>query len=99
MPRPYFGFSLLRSHAQRLPAIAQSQNLRLRDLAEQVQIKERQVQSIISDLALAGYVDITRVGRRSEYRVNRDATLRIPFREDLTVEHVLAAVSIPEAKG
>jgi predicted transcriptional regulator len=64
------------NHTQVLLCIARDPDIRTRDLALQVGITERAAQRIVADLAEAGYVDITRVGRRNHYAINGETAMR-----------------------
>jgi DNA-binding MarR family transcriptional regulator len=55
------------NHTQVLLAIARNPEIRTRDIADAVGITERAAQRIVADLAEAGYVETTRVGRRNHY--------------------------------
>ena len=64
------------NHTQVLLCIARDPNVRARDLATQVGITERAAQRIVADLAEAGFIEITRVGRRNQYSINRQTEMR-----------------------
>jgi len=66
------------NHTQVLIAIARNPDARTRDIADEVGITERAAQRIVADLSEAGYIEITRVGRRNNYSVNREITMRHP---------------------
>lgn len=69
-------WTFLTNHAQVLLRIAEDPQVRLRDVAESVGITERAAQRILADLVEAGYVERSRVGRRNEYTINRQQTMR-----------------------
>jgi len=69
-------WTFLTNHAQVLLRLAQDPHERLRDVADSVGITERAAQRILADLVEAGYVDRARVGRRNEYTINRQRTMR-----------------------
>jgi DNA-binding MarR family transcriptional regulator len=64
------------NHTQVLLCIARTPDVRTRDLAAQVGITERAAQRIVADLSEAGFVEITRVGRRNRYAINRRTEMR-----------------------
>ena len=64
------------NHTQVLLCIARTPDVRTRDLAVQVGITERAAQRIVADLSEAGFVEITRVGRRNRYAINRRTEMR-----------------------
>jgi DNA-binding MarR family transcriptional regulator len=64
------------NHTRVLLAIAQNQDVRVRDIAATIGITERAAQRIVADLIEGGYVSRDRVGRRNRYRVNREMEMR-----------------------
>ena len=78
-------WTFLTNHAHVLFCIAGDADARLRDIATTVQITERAAQRIVGELAISGYVTITRVGRRNTYGINRDTHLRHPIEAEHTV--------------
>ena len=79
----------LTNHTQVLLSIARQPDVRLRDIAESVGITERAAQRIVSDLADAGFVTRERVGRRTHYTVDRNATMRHPSQADHRIGELL----------
>jgi DNA-binding IclR family transcriptional regulator len=69
-------WTFLTNHAQVLLCLAETPDLRLRDVAERVGITERASQRILADLVNDGYVKTTRVGRRNHYTLDREHTMR-----------------------
>src|ERR1700756_3658943 len=69
-------WTFLTNHAQVLLSLAETPNIRLRDVAERVGITERATQRIVAELVEAGYVRTTRVGRRNEYTIDREQAMR-----------------------
>jgi DNA-binding IclR family transcriptional regulator len=69
-------WTFLTNHAQVLLSLAETPDVRLRDVAEQVGITERASQRILADLVDAGYVKTTRVGRRNHYTLDREHAMR-----------------------
>jgi DNA-binding Lrp family transcriptional regulator len=63
-------WDFLTNHAQVLVCIAGDPGLRLRDIAERVEITERATHRIVTELAAAGYLTRERTGRRNRYTVN-----------------------------
>ena len=63
-------WEFLTNHAQVLVCIARDPGLRLRDIAEGVEITERAAHRIVTELAAAGYITRERNGRRIRYTVN-----------------------------
>ena len=69
-------WTFLTNHAQVLLCLAETPDIRLRDVAERVGITERATQRILSELVKSGYVKTTRVGRRNTYTVDREHAMR-----------------------
>jgi len=75
-PEPSWTF--LTNHAHVLLTIAAEPEVRIRDIASEVGITERAAHRIVADLEEAGYLKVTKVGRRNEYVVLKDLPLRHP---------------------
>ncbi len=71
-------WTFLTNHAHVLLAISAEPEIRIRDIAAEVGITERAAHRIVSELEEAGYLVVTKVGRRNEYRVRHDLPLRHP---------------------
>jgi DNA-binding IclR family transcriptional regulator len=69
-------WTFLTNHAQVLLCLADSPDIRLRDVAQRVGITERATQRILAELVDAGYVKTTRVGRRNNYTIAREHAMR-----------------------
>lgn len=69
-------WTFLTNHAQVLLCLAETPDIRLRDVAERVGITERATQRILADLSEAGYVKTKRTGRRNRYTVDRKHAMR-----------------------
>jgi predicted transcriptional regulator len=67
------------NHFLVLGCVANSPDLRVRDIAARVGITERATQAILSDLAHDGYLERIRGGRRNHYMVRRNAHFRHPL--------------------
>jgi len=76
IPEPSWTF--LTNHAHVILAISAESQIRIRDIAAQVGITERAAHRIVSDLELAGYLKVSKIGRRNEYSVVRNLPLRHP---------------------
>ena len=75
-PEPSWTF--LTNHAHVLLAISAESQIRIRDIAAQVGSTERAAHRIVSDLEVAGYLKVSKIGRRNEYSVVRNLPLRHP---------------------
>jgi DNA-binding MarR family transcriptional regulator len=69
-------WTFITNHGQVLLCLAESPDIRIRDIAERVGITERTTQRILSELVDAGYVTVTREGRRNRYAVDREHAMR-----------------------
>ena len=69
-------WTFVTNHTQVLLCLARDPHVRLRDVAFDVGITERAAQRILADLVESGYVERVRVGRRNEYTINREITMR-----------------------
>lgn len=86
-------WTFLTNHAHVLLAIAQTPNLRVRDLAQLVGVTERTAMQIIDDLEDGGYVTREREGRRNRYHIQYGHPLRHPLEEHHDIGALLDAVS------
>ncbi len=66
------GWTFLTNHGIVTLMIAQNPHIRMSEMAERTGLSRRAVQMIVTDLAEAGYITRTRVGRRNAYTVNAD---------------------------
>jgi DNA-binding transcriptional regulator PaaX len=64
----------------------------MRDLAARVGITERAVIRIVGELEAAGYVQITREGRRNRYALRSDLPLRHPIEAHRSVSALIALI-------
>jgi DNA-binding MarR family transcriptional regulator len=69
-------WTFLTNHAQVLLCLAETPDIRLRDVAERIGITERATQRILAELIDAGYVKAERIGRRNRYTVDREHAMR-----------------------
>jgi DNA-binding transcriptional ArsR family regulator len=82
-------WSFLTNHARVLVCIANDPGLRLRDMAEVLNITERSAYAIVADLTEAGYVLKERDGRRNRYSIQHDMPLPDSTNHERTVGEVL----------
>src|SRR5690242_16956347 len=69
-------WTFLTNHAQVLLCLAETPDIRLRDVAAHVGITERATQRIVAELVEGGYVRTERIGRRNRYTVDRHHAMR-----------------------
>ncbi len=86
-------WTFLTNHAHVLICVAQDPNMRLRDIAERVEITERAAQRIVAELVAAGYLDRTREGRRNSYKLNTALPLRHPLEQQHSVGEIIAVLA------
>lgn len=82
-------WSFLTNHGRVLLCIAQDPGLRLRDIAAQLDITERTVHGILTDLVEARYVVKERDGRRNRYQIQEHLPLRESVSRERTIGEVL----------
>lgn len=87
------GWTFLSNHAHVLRLLFENPDLRMRDIAAQVDITERAVQRILHDLVEEGYVIVEKEGRRNHYELRLDAPLRHPLEAGATIRHLLDGLS------
>ncbi len=85
-------WTFLTNHGHVLLCLAQSPELRLRDVAERVGVTERAVQRIVADLEEAGYLTRHRAGRQNEYDINRRQQMRHPVEAHQTVGALISLI-------
>jgi DNA-binding transcriptional ArsR family regulator len=89
-------WSLLTNHGRLLLAIENEPGLRVRDMAERLELSERGVALILRELREAGYVTSRREGRRVFYSVVAEKPLRRGTLKHRTVGDLL---NLFEASG
>jgi DNA-binding transcriptional ArsR family regulator len=68
-------WSFLTNHGRALLCIAQTPDIRLREIATDLGITERHAYAIVTDLTDAGYIVKEREGRRNRYQVQSHLAL------------------------
>jgi DNA-binding IclR family transcriptional regulator len=92
---PPSGWTFLTNHAHVLFCIARDPEVRLRDVAARVGITERAVQRIVTDLEAAGYLTVSKEGRRNRYRIHPELPLRHSIERHCTVQALIELVQEP----
>jgi DNA-binding IclR family transcriptional regulator len=87
------GWTFLTNHSHVLICLSRDPDLRIRDLAAQVGITERAVQSILRDLEEGGYVSRDKIGRRNRYDLHPDHPMRHPVEASHRVQDLLDALA------
>lgn len=88
----HHSWTFLSNHAHVLVCLAEDPSARLRDVADRVGITERAAQRIVGHLEDAGVLTKERAGRRNNYRVDMDCSLRHPLESHKTVGSLLKMV-------
>ena len=83
---------LLTNHALVMAVIAADPTVRVKEIAERVEVSERAVESLLNDLTDVGFISRRRVGRRNVYEVHEQMQLRHPLVEHARVGDLLAAL-------
>src|SRR6185437_13106209 len=92
-------WTFLTNHAQVLLCLADTPDIRLRDVAARVGITERATQRILAELVEAGYVKTERVGRRNRYSVDRQHAMRHTAQLGYEVGALLEALTDEHSSG
>ena len=82
-------WTFLCNHSHVLLCLYRDPDMRLRDVAQLVNITERAVQGIVLDLEEAGVLRRIKQGRRNRYEIYLDRSLRHPLEEHIPVGKLL----------
>ena len=82
-------WNFLTNHGRALLSIASDPGIRLRDIADRLEITERTAYGIVADLTDAGYVTKRRDGRRNRYEIHAHLPLKGAVGRELTIGEVL----------
>ena len=69
-------WTFLSNHGHVIVQISRQPDIRISDLAARVGVTERRIREIIADLREAGYLEVSKAGRRNSYRVVDGKQLR-----------------------
>jgi DNA-binding IclR family transcriptional regulator len=83
-------WTFLTNYAHVLICLSQDPAQRLRDVAQRVGITERAVQRIVHDLHDAGYLEVSKDGRRNRYQIAQEMKLRHPVEQGATIRDLIA---------
>ena len=86
-------WTFLSNHGHVLIHLNRFPESRIRDISEAVGITDRSAQAILADLEEAGYVTITRIGRRNSYKVNPGSKFRHPAEASKPISSLLKIFS------
>lgn len=74
--RPDGGWTFVSNHFLVLLCVAEDPDLRMSDVAKRLGLTERAVIGIVADLADAGYLKRTKIGRRNHYEIDASLPMR-----------------------
>lgn len=86
-------WTFITSHGAVLAYIAEKNGAKAIEIARDLDLTERSVRRIISQLCSAGYVKITKDGRNNHYSLNRTRSLRRAERKDVKVGELLKCLT------
>jgi len=92
-------WTFLTVHARVLLLVARDAGVRLRDIADSLDITERSAFNIVSDLVEAGYVIKEKDGRRNRYHIQAHLPLPEPTSQERTVGEVLALLAGTDSRA
>jgi hypothetical protein len=81
-------WSFLTKHGQVLVCISRNPDIRLRDIAQTLDVTERHAHGVINDLVDAGYIVKEKDGRRNRYQVQT----HLPLPDTTSRQHALGEV-------
>jgi len=90
---------LLTKHGRVLVCIARDPRVRLREIAEALDITERSAYALVGDLVAAGYVVKQRDGRRNRYAIQRNLPLPDPSTPERTIGELLELLLPAHPRG
>lgn len=86
-------WTFLSNHGHVLFLLCKHPDLRMRDIADKVEITERAVQRIIHDLVEEGHLIVSKEGRRNHYEPVLEAHLRHPLESGITIGQFIAGLN------
>jgi DNA-binding MarR family transcriptional regulator len=87
------GWTFLTNHTHVLLCLYRNPEITLREVAVLVGITERMVQKIVAELVEAGYLEVTKVGRRNTYQITVEKKLRHPLEAHRSIGDMLENLS------
>ena len=88
-------WTFLSNHGNVIIYIDEHRTARLREIADAIGITERATHKLVSELVDEGYLIRKRVGRRNEYSVNCEQSLRHPALSEHTLHELLIGMTRP----
>ncbi|MGA1279667.1 MAG: helix-turn-helix transcriptional regulator [Candidatus Nanopelagicaceae bacterium] len=88
-PQSADSWTFLSNHGHILVFINNHPDAKVKEIAHEVGITERSALGILSDLEEAGYISVTKVGRRNSYTVNPRLRFRHPIESKKPISALL----------
>jgi DNA-binding transcriptional ArsR family regulator len=63
--------------------------IRIREIADLLDITERAARQVVTDLSNAGYVDLMKEGHRNIYSIKTDLPLHLPGQRDVDIKALI----------
>jgi DNA-binding MarR family transcriptional regulator len=82
-------WTFLSNHTHVLVCLERNNADLVRNLADKIGITERAVLRILGELASAGYIKVEKIGRRNEYSIIKNRSLRHPLEEKCQLGEML----------
>ena len=86
-------WNLMATHGIVLFYIAANPESTMRQMSEALELTERRIAQVVRELSEAGYVSVTRTGRRNSYSVNPEAPFRHPTLSQITLGRFVEMLS------
>lgn len=83
-------WTFLSNHGHVLVHLSRNPDSLIREISDAVGITERSAQNILADLQDAGYVTVSKKGRRNNYKVNKAKKFRHPSEATESIGSLLA---------
>jgi hypothetical protein len=90
------GWTFLSNHSHVLLCLYRNSAMTLREVAFLVRITERMVQKIVAELVQAGYLQVTKIGRRNTYQIDVNKKLRHSLESHCRIGDLLENLRGPE---
>ena len=82
-------FRFFTDHGNALLLILRDPSIRIREIADLLDVTECVAQRVVADLSEAGYVDLVTQGHRNIYSIKTDSPLRLPLKRDADIRALL----------
>jgi predicted transcriptional regulator len=82
-------FRFLTNHGNALLLIMRDPRIRIREIADLLDVTECVAQRVVTDLSEAGYVDLAAEGHRNIYSIKTASALHLPLQRDADLRALL----------